>query len=480
MKARHIVLAVLLSLVLGAAFLVWRAEQSSKAGWDNWVDEQTETAVNHAIENFAKENPDAEPLNDAQVADIRHQLRAKFEKRAEVQRRNSSLFSGIRAIHPRAQTVAALIEAFDVEYDMRNEGASGTFSLEDENGEFRQKVSWTQDEVDAKHPRAEWIQMLLEKGTTIHNFDDYEAYLNIRTRLFREEHSSDANDWDAAKMAFIDSQLQKYQRVREVKQSNASVDNWTTIGENVLPSTPGRMYVQRSGTDASIASMSSSVTRNESGKITEIVGPRLSEKQRFELLYRGIEPEGWEVVYVDEKGNVLNDAPLPSREAVREKMGIEPAPTSTAEPVPSDGAAIEMPEPLDLSTQSTSEPADDAPDRVQGAARAAQEAFERAQERAREWTTLSDAELEELLTPQVPELPTDESIEAELRKQLEPEANYRARLAQLEPERLQRAMETLNRYGPREGLRRLKTDDAETAELIEQLLGGKSSERSEE
>ena len=484
MKGRHIVLAVLLLLVLGAAFLVWRAEQNSKAWWDNWVDEQTETAVNNAIGSFARNNPDAEPMNDAQVADIRHQLRAKFEKRAEVQRRNSSLFSRTKAIQPSAQTVAALMEAFDVEYDMKNEFARGSFSVGDENGEFRQKVSWTQAELDAKYPRAEWIQMLLDKGITIDNFDDYNAYLNVRTALFRAEHSYDAADWETARTAFIDSQIQQYQRVREAKRANPDVERWTTIGENVHPSASGKMYVQRAETGAHIVHMSRSVTRTSENKVASVQGTQLSEKQRFNLLYRGVEPEGWEVVYVDEKGNILSDAPLPSRKAVREKMGIEPAPTPTAEPVPFDDAAIEMPELLELSAQPTSEPADDAPTRVQEAARAAQEEFERAQEQQREWATLSDeeieAELEKRLTPGIPELPTDESIEAELRGQLEPEANYRTRLAQLEPERLQRAMDTLNRYGPKEGLRRLKIDDAETAELIERSLGGKSSERPEE
>ena len=184
-------------------------------------------------------------------------------------------------------------------------------------------------------------------------------------------------------------------------------------------------------------------------------------------------PDGWEVVYVDEKGNVLSDASLPSRGAVREKLGIEPVPTPTAEPVPSDDAALEMPALLELSRQPASESVDEAPDRVQEAARAAQEEFERMQEQSREWTTLSDAEiaaeLEKLLTPQMPELPTNESIEAKLREQFE-----------LEPERLQRAMETLNRHGEKKGLRRLKSDDAETAELIERLFGGNSAERAAE
>lgn len=483
MKGRHIVLAVLLLLVLGAAFLVWRAEQNSKAWWNNWVDEQTETAVNNAIGSFARNNPDAEPMNDAQVADIRHQLRAKFEKRAEVQRRDSSIFSRTKAIHPSAQTVAALMEAFDVKYDMKNEFARGSFSIEGSDGEL-QKIRWTQAEIEAKYPRTEWIQMLLDKGITINNFDDYEAYLNIRKELFHKEHRSTADNWESAKTAFIDSQIQHVQHVRDARQATPDAKLWTTIGENIHPSIPGRMYVQRSESGGHIRSRSSSVTRSESGKVKEVAGPQLSQKQRFDLLYRGIEPVGWEVIYVDEKGNILSDAPLPSREVVRETMGIESAPPPVKEPALSDDSTREIPELLELSTQPESAVSDGMSSPVQEAARAAQEEFERAQEQVRDWTTLSDAELdaefEMLLTPKVPEVPTEESIEAELREQLVPETNYRARLEQLEPKRLQRAMDTLNRYGPKEGLRRLKIDDAETAALIERSLGGKTSERSAE
>lgn len=484
MKGRHIVLAVLLLLVLGAAFLVWRTEQNSKARWDNWTEEQTEAAVTRVLETFETENPDAAPLTGAQIADIRSKQRAKFKQRADVQREKSSLLSFFKAKnYDGQQTVAALMDAFDTQYDMRNETQRGSFSIENRDGEL-QKVKWTQADIEAGYPRAEWIQMLLDKGVTIDNFDAYEAYLNMREKLFKEEQRAAGNGQGTTQMAFVDSLIQRSQRIREAKRANPDMKSWATIGENVHPSAPGRMYVQRSETGASIASMSSSVTRDESGKITEIVGPQLSEKQRFDLLYRGIEPDGWEVVYVDEKGNLLSDASLPSRGAVREKLGIEPVPTPTAEPVPSDDAALEMPALLELSRQPASESADDAPDQVQDAARAAQEEFERVQEQTREWTTLSDAELaeefEKLLTPQMPELPTNESVEAKLREQFELETDYRARLEQLEPARLQRAMETLNRHGEKKGLRKLKSDDAETAELIERFFGANSAERAAE
>lgn len=66
----------------------------------------------------------------------------------------------------------------------------------------------------------------------------------------------------------------------------------------------------------------------------------------------------------------------------------------------------------------------------------------------------------EKLTPTVPaspELPTNKSLETALRKQFS-------------AERFHRALQTLNRYGPEEGLRRLKDTDPEVAKQVERLL----------
>lgn len=57
----------------------------------------------------------------------------------------------------------------------------------------------------------------------------------------------------------------------------------------------------------------------------------------------------------------------------------------------------------------------------------------------------------------IPELPTEAQLEASLREQFN-------------PERYQKAMSTLKRYGPEEGLRRLKSEDPEIAKRIETLI----------
>ena len=66
----------------------------------------------------------------------------------------------------------------------------------------------------------------------------------------------------------------------------------------------------------------------------------------------------------------------------------------------------------------------------------------------------------ETLTPTSPESPersTSKSLETALR-------------SQFSPDRFNRAMKTLNQYGPQEGLRRLKSSDPEVAKQVERLL----------
>ena len=71
-----------------------------------------------------------------------------------------------------------------------------------------------------------------------------------------------------------------------------------------------------------------------------------------------------------------------------------------------------------------------------------------------------EAEFRKRLTPESrkpSEFPTEENIETTLQEHVS-------------PERITRAMATLNQYGFQEGLRRLKTSDLEVAKQIEQLL----------
>lgn len=94
--------------------------------------------------------------------------------------------------------------------------------------------------------------------------------------------------------------------------------------------------------------------------------------------------------------------------------------------------------------------------------------------------SLPNTNTEALSAPKdLPEIPqTIQETEAELLKQhipdisgLPTEAQFLNTLHQhFSPERLNRAMETLNQYGPKEGLRRLKESDPEVVTRLERLI----------
>ena len=69
------------------------------------------------------------------------------------------------------------------------------------------------------------------------------------------------------------------------------------------------------------------------------------------------------------------------------------------------------------------------------------------------------------LSPEPPALPTEEELETALRERFS-------------PERFERAMTTLERYGPEEGLRRLREADPEVAEQVERYRRGEKKENS--
>ena len=86
------------------------------------------------------------------------------------------------------QTVKALRNAYDEKYNERYAITSGSVSYTLEGTTvFKYKVPLPMSEVDAKYPRDEWLQMLLDKGITIDNFEEYWTYLSKRDELVELE-----------------------------------------------------------------------------------------------------------------------------------------------------------------------------------------------------------------------------------------------------------------------------------------------------
>ena len=197
------------------------------------------------------------------------------------------------------QTVEALMEAFDARYSSRAVNTKWSTASESSYGEKRH-LEFTLVDIDAKYPREEWLQMFLNRGITIEDFETYNEYLNVRSDLvLKEFHTKD--DWETVKAKYIDTQIQKYQE----QQVNQGVEDWVVLGENRLPVIPGRMYVQKTESGSRIWHTTRSTSKSWDGKTESlsVKGTELSEKQKSDLLNNGVEPVGWEVVYLDEKGN---------------------------------------------------------------------------------------------------------------------------------------------------------------------------------
>ena len=116
------------------------------------------------------------------------------------------------------QTVKALMNAFDAAYNQRYSKARVMALCKD--GVVYSSELAISGEIDARHSRVEWLQMLLERGITIEDFDDYRIYLSKRHTLAFLEDNLDlqkigfrgmplTDDREAYKVAYIDKLVTK-------------------------------------------------------------------------------------------------------------------------------------------------------------------------------------------------------------------------------------------------------------------------------
>ena len=83
----------------------------------------------------------------------------------------------------------------------------------------------TISEIDARYPRAEWLQLLLDKGVTIDSSDEYASLLAERYLLALLEDNPDlyeagyrgippTDDWETYKAAYIKKLVSKHTKIR--------------------------------------------------------------------------------------------------------------------------------------------------------------------------------------------------------------------------------------------------------------------------
>ncbi len=358
--------------------------------------------------------------------------------------------------HTGPQTIEALMESFHATYLSKR----GSHRI-----------------LDIEYPPEQWLHSLLDKGITINNYVEYAQYMNGRGK---EKVLYDENSWipvseskrlgiplsemEKLKAAFIDDWIERKRRSNEAKRTDENISGGFHLGETFLPSYIDReiTYVKRSGTGAMF------------------IGTSLTDEQKFNIVFRGIEPHEIDIVYIGESGSIVKTHPLPiAREEFR-KMIAE-----GETPPPEEWWDSNAPIP-DLEDFKEFLPPDRTGAELDSQKRRAREEFERSREeferhakevarqpefeqfmqdvrQLEKFATMSDveiaAELEKQLRQQLlPGLSTEANLEDALREKITPKP--------LTTERFNKAKQILQNHGPKEGLRRLTQADPELAEYF--------------
>ena len=214
MKAKYPIYTIALLIALGTvAFLVMQPDaQTTEDPWETWVDEQTDTVLKSTGE-----------MDEASRAEMRASIRAKFSALA-AELKNEIASPPQTQDYAILQTVKELRDAYDEGYNRKHKDTTVRVSYTVGDAEiFAYDESIPLAEVDAKYPRDEWLQMLLDKGITIKNADAYWEYLFLRDTLVHLERQPQVwtsglfgipatEDWEAYKAAYIARELGQIQK----------------------------------------------------------------------------------------------------------------------------------------------------------------------------------------------------------------------------------------------------------------------------
>jgi len=407
--------------------------------WRVWLDKQVEIQLDAFLESVKKEKPYYLESVKAQIDEIKSEVIEAFAKKAEALKERMTKPPPIKVYD---------FSELDLPKDqedtepLKHEGPQTVEAL---LGTFEKMLDYP--DIDEKYPQSEWVQMLLSRGVVIEDFADYSGYLSARQNLVYFKNNPDiwqsgetgnlpTEDWETFKASFIDRHIWQYQQLKAAEAAGGffvGPDHRT-----FLPFKPGRVYV----------------SRFERGAFFH--GQSMTEKQRFDLLFKGIHPEGYDIIYLDGNDAILSETPpLITREEIggkREKIQVDQNPST---PFPSmEGFPVnENFAPQDDFVETFSESSQNTTEEV----RTTRKQEEKRRMEFWEKLTKNNAELERLLTSELQGLPTDEHIEASFPKQFD-------------PQRFEKALTTLNQYGFKEGLQRIRKTDQEVATHLERIF----------
>ena len=437
-----------------------RADYVKRApeSWDDWAKSLSEATVGENVQNgFLLTREAVESL----LKDVYDQL---SEQAALYKRKN----------HPLPEAIIPMPYLFDPKY---YEGPQTPEAL---IAEFDQRYSSGYNEdykttMDEHYPRSEFLQRILDKGAVVKNTADYGYYLDLRGNLLWKKETPE--EWFSGKYGIpITTNFAEYEEgflERKIWENS--------ILQQVSEADPGKsvtIYFSSKHPDKylPVIGRMTYVRINENIGSIGTSGTTLTDEQRDDLLYRGIEPENIEIVYIDRDYNIVERPSPVDRETLMYKDvisidGIRLTPENyedvVGKPVSDawlkiyeEREALEVSDPSmesDVNMDARREAAREAAAAAPASAKAEFEKFQQGMRQIEEFATMSDAEIEKTLENQfrqkfLPQLPTEA-------------------LEQLTPERLEKALGTLFQHGFDEGFRRISRDSPALAEQLKQYFG---------
>ena len=320
-------------------------------------------------------------------------------------------------------------------------------------------------DVEAAYPGETWIQRILDRGVTITTGIELTGYFNTRGFLFQayhdpkfmemlaHSHGYPTDSWEAFEDAFINHSIWEKQTITNADE-DPTIDGGVIVGYNFYPTYTNKktVYVEQRPTGATT------------------FGDDISETDLFNLIFRGVVPEGFEVIYLDSEWDQLAQKPPPITKEEFIEASFDRWLTSNeneeSEWVP---PMPQLPEDFDSLFETSADPKSDPMDiQAEAAANAAKyeleqgiKYFEEARKEAERLATLTAAELEAEFETML----LSEYLKVSIPEQYD--ANFREGLT---PESIAEALSLLNQHGSEGGLQRLqKTNPAMAAFLSRRI-----------
>ena len=270
-------------------------EKQPVLSWEDWVQRGVEVSLaEDVMYGYINTSEELEEAREKKLSQ-RTQWAAKCQSRGSIF--PDTLF-GIPQVAPDKlfdyegpQTAEALI----AEYDQRWINTSSQ-SVRD----------W-----DAHYPKAAWIDRIVSMGGEFQEMRDYDFYLKLRRDLIKHKETPEkwhsgafgippTTNFEAYESAYISRKIWENQMRKKVRSDYPNEPRITTF----FPSSQPDKYLP-------VVGNMTYVYRNPNSSGMKTYGTLLTPKQITNLRNKGIEPEGVEVVYIDDEYNVLTEKPKP-------------------------------------------------------------------------------------------------------------------------------------------------------------------------